>query len=255
MSGHSSGTTLHQQLVSEDSVATSAARAGISPVTPSGSGDSLSGPSAACCHRVKQVYMLAMVLAAAAMGLILTVQIDQAEENRAAASYPPPPPLCYADTYSGPSELTTVPCSRHGHRAYQNVTRKWNLTVTYRKLPADSIGPRQKVKSILLIIVEDNRTLALYDSHERTNSITHPIQWVALEDLATAARPLQQYHFKFDLFIGVPSVVPQLYSYPGFNSSEYCPDWATHGTYWSGWALTQSFTFDGGCGGLDQLGR
>jgi hypothetical protein len=58
----------------------------------------------------------------------------------------------------------------------------------------------------------------------------------------SSARP---YCFKFEIndhhkFPADPYPIAQLYSFLGFNISEYCPDRATHGRYWSGWVLTQS---------------
>ena len=147
----------------------------------------------------------------------------------------PPRPLCYADTYSGPSSFITVPCTGHEPRVYQNVTHNWTLQVQWEQLEKDFFGSRQNVSSISLTIDDGHGgKLALYDNRARTNSITHQIQWLELRDLAVAKS--RSYYFKFDLFN--PYFNAHLYSYPGFNSSEYCPDGVTHGTYWDGWVKT-----------------
>ena len=222
--------------------------ASCSPAPPSSS----SSPSARCKLLLSRGQLFLLVITAG-VGTWLAVILSQAaEHNGGGRTYSPPPGWkCFNDKYSGPSELVIVPCDmRHGKRVFQNVSYNWNLSVGYEQLQDDFFGPRQNISSILLLMVEDNSTLFLYENHEQTNTITRPIQWVVMRDLASptgtpaSARP---YHFKFDLFNVDPAhshAVPQLYSYPGFNSSEYCPDWATHGTYWTGWRLTQSQSWD-----------
>ena len=126
----------------------------------------------------------------------------------------PPRPLCYADTYSGPSSFITVPCTGHEPRVYQNVTYNWTLQdlVQWEQLEKDVFGPRQNVSSISLTIDDGHGgKLALYDNRARTNSITHHIQWVEMRDLAVAKS--RSYYFKFDLFN--PYFNAHLYSYPG----------------------------------------
>jgi hypothetical protein len=220
---------------------------------PAGDGASESRKQGARCSpaprpRLPLPLLLLMIAAGAGTSWLI---LSQAAEHNGGRTYSPPGRKCFNDTYSGPSELVTVPCDmRHKKIVYQNVSYNWTLSVGYEQLQDDFFGPRQNVSSILLLMVEDNSTVVLYENHEQTNTITRPIQWVVMRDLASAAgtpASARPYHFKFDLFNTDPDfgrAVPQLYSYPGFNSSEYCPGWATHGTYWTGWRLTQSQSWD-----------